>query len=206
VLPDFTDANLFSSDRFAGLDRVESGPRMSYGMRGQAHVEDKFLDGVLGQQYRVNNDPNFPITSDLNSHLSDYVGKVGLTYHPYSLGYRFRLDKDNWFANRTEVDAGYNLYPLNVTASYLSLKKDPVLSSREVLTGTGSLNLTENWSLLLSSSRDMRLDQTVTASGGLSYKNECVNLTTMVGKDYTSLLDIKPSLTFWFRVSLKNLD
>ncbi len=35
-LPDFTDANLFSSDRFAGLDRVETGPRMSYGIRGQA--------------------------------------------------------------------------------------------------------------------------------------------------------------------------
>ena len=206
LLPDFTDANLFSSDRFAGLDRVESGPRTSYGVRAQAQVEDKFIDGVLGQQYRATNDPNFPITSDLNSHFSDYVGKLGMTFQPYSLAYRFRLDKDDYKANRTEVDAGYNQYPINLSASYLSLKNDPVLASREVVTGNGSLNLTQEWSLVGSTSRDLRQDQTVTASGGLSYKNECVTITTMVGKDYTSLLDIKPSLTFWFNVSLKNLD
>ena len=206
VFPDFTDANLFSSDRFAGLDRVESGPRMSYGVRGQAQMDDKFVDGVLGQQYRVNNDPNFPITNDLNSHLSDYVGKIGLSYQPYSLGYRFRLDKDDLSANRSEIDAGFNEYPVNMSLSYLSLKSDPVLSSREVITASGSFNLTPDWSVVANTSRDLRLDQTVTANTGLVYKNECVNITTMIGKDYTSLLDIKPSLTFWFRVSLKNLD
>ena len=206
ALPDFSDANLFSPDRFAGLDRVESGPRTSYGMRSQMQIDDKFVDGILGQQYRVTNDPNFPITNDLNSHFSDYVGKVGLAYQPYSLAYRFRLDKNDLAANRTEVDAGFNQYPVNISSSYLSIKNDPVLSSREVVTGNGAFNLTQDWSVVASTSRDLRLDQTVTANAGLSYKNECVTLTTMVGKDYTTLLDIKPSLNFWFRVSLKNLE
>jgi len=207
LLPDFTDANLFSSNRFAGLDRIENGPRMSYGLRGQAQVySDKYIDWLLGQQYRVINDPNFPISNNLTSHFSDYVGKVGLTYHPLSLAYRFRVDKNNIEPHRSEIDAGYNEYPFALNASYLSLTNDPVLANREVVTGTGSVNLTREWSVNLSGSRDILLDQTVTTYTGLTYKNECVNVTTMVGKDYTNVLDIEPSLTFWLRVSLKNLD
>jgi LPS-assembly protein len=207
LLPDFTDSNLFSSDRFAGYDRVENGGRVSYGMRAQAQVfNDKFIDGLLGQQYRVVNDPNFPISNDPTSHFSDYVGKVGVTYDPINLAYRFRLDKDNLTANRSEIDLGYNRYPFTLNTSYLSLKDDPVLSNREVITGSGAINLTREWSLTGNGSRDLQLGKPVTTYGGVAYKNECVNVTSMLGKDYTHLLDIKPSLTFWFRVTLKNLD
>jgi len=206
-LPEFTDANLFSSDRYAGLDRVENGPRMSYGVRGQAQVESQeFVDWLVGQEYRLNNDPNFPIANDLNSHWSDYVGKVGLIYQSYNFGYRFRLDNSDFTPNRSEWDAGYNHNPFTINMAYLSLHNDPVLATREVINGNGSISLTDEWSLTASGSRDLHNDQTVTAYSGLVYKNECVTLTTVVGKDYISLLDIKPSLSFWFRISLKNLE
>ena len=42
AVPEFTDTNLFSEDRFAGYDRVETGPRVNYGLRGQW-----FFDTVL---------------------------------------------------------------------------------------------------------------------------------------------------------------
>ena len=207
LLPEFTDANLFSTDRFAGMDRIENGPRMSYGVRGQAQIESThYVDFLVGQEYRLNNDPTFPTSNDVNSHFSDYVGKLGLTYQPFNLGYRFRLDGNNFSANRSEWDAGYNHYPFAVNASYLSLRDDPVLATREVVNGNASINLNEQWSLTASGSRDLHLDQTVTAYSGLVYKNECLTLTTVVGKDYISLLDIKPSVSFWFRVSLKNLE
>ncbi len=96
LVPEFTDTNLFSDDRFAGLDRIETGPRLSYGLRGQAQVfSDKYIDWLVGQHYRVDSDPNFPIATNPDSHFSDYVGKVGVTYQPVTLAYRFRLDKDN---------------------------------------------------------------------------------------------------------------
>ncbi len=207
LLPDFTDANLFSSQRFAGFDRVENGPRLSYGLRGEAELmSDKYIDFLVGQQYRIINDPNFPIANDLTSDFSDYVGRVGLTYAPFSIAYRFRVDKDNLSPNRSEIELGYNRKPFTLTTSYLNLKNDPVLSDREVITGIGTANINENWGLIANGSRDILQRQTINTSGGVIYKNECVNITTMVGKDYTNLLDIKPSLSFWFRVSLKNLD
>jgi len=146
------------------------------------------------------------VSNNISSHFSDYVGKLGLTYEPFNFGYRFRLDNDNFSASRSEWDAGYNRYPFAVNASYLSLRDDPVLSTREVINANTSINLDENWSLTASGSRDLYLDQTVTAYSGIVYKNECLTLTTVVGKDYINLLDIKPSLAFWFRVSLKNLE
>lgn len=207
LLPDFNDTNLFSSQRFAGYDRVENGPRMSYGLRGQAQIlNDKYVDALIGQQYRVINDPNFPISNDLTSDFSDYVGRVGLTYSPISLAYRFRLDKDTLSPSRSEIELGYNRKPFTLTTSYLHLKNDPILSDRQVVTSIGTVNLNENWGLIANGSRDIEQNQTINTSGGVIYKNECVNITTMVGKDYTNLLDIKPSLSFWFRVSLKNLD
>jgi len=207
LLPDFTDANLFSNNRFAGLDRIENGPRVSYGMRGHAQIlSENYVDVLLGQQYRVNNDPTFPISNDLSSHRSDYVGKVDFTTDPFSFGYRFRLDKDDFSSSRSEWGAGYSRDPLALNISYLSLNNDPILSTREVINGNASLSLTDEWSLTASGSHDIRLDETVAVYSGIVYKNECINVTTVVGKDYVSLLDIEPSLTFWFRVSLKNLD
>lgn len=207
LLPDFNDSNLFSSNRFSGYDRVENGPRLSYGMRSQLQVNsDKYVDMLLGQQYRVINDPNFPISNDLTSNFSDYVGKVDVTYSPVTLGYRFRLDRTDLTPSRSEIGVGYYRSPLSFNMAYLYLNHDPILSNREVVTTSGALDLTDNWSVTAGGSRDIKQKQTVNTNAGLVYKNECVTLTTVVGKDYTSLLDIKPSLSFWFRVSLKNLD
>lgn len=207
LLPDFTDANLFSDNRFAGLDRIENGPRVSYGVRGQAQFySDKYIDWLFGQQYRVVDDPNFPISNDLTSHLSDYVGKVGLTYRPFNFAYRFRADRQDLASRRNEFDIGFNEYPFGVNTSYLLLRNDPVLADREVVTGNASINLTREWSVVMSGSRDLLLDQTVNTYTGLSYKNECINVTTMVAKDYTNVLDIEPSLTVWLKVSFKNLE
>ena len=207
LLPDFNETNLFSSERFPGYDRVENGPRFSYGVRGSANIlGDKYIDALIGQQYRVINDPNFPIANDLTSDFSDYVGRVGLTVAPFNIAYRFRVDRDSLTPNRSEIELGYNKNPFTLSTSYLKLRNDPILGEREVINGVGTVNLTENWGLIANGSRDIELGQTINTSGGVIYKNECVNITTMVGKDYTNLLDIKPSLSFWFRVSLKNLD
>ncbi len=207
LVPEFTDTNLFAHDRYAGLDRIENGPRTSYGLRGQVQMDyAKYLDWLFGQHYRFNNEADFPFANDLHSHFSDYVGKVGLSYDPFMIAYRFRLNRDTLAANRSEVDTSFNFYPVSLLASYLSLKNDPVLATKEVITGSGSLHLTRQWSWMLSGSHDLERKQTDAIYTGLTFKNECVNVITMVGRDYTNLLDVEPSTTVWFRVSLRNLD
>jgi LPS-assembly protein len=207
LVPEFNDSNLFSPNRFAGFDRVENGEGMSYGLHGQAQIySDKYIDWLLGQHYRIAGDTQFPFANDLNNRFSDYVGKVSATYMPFTLAYRFRFDHETLAATRSEIDAGFNEYPFSFTTSYLSLRNDPVLASKETVSGSGVLNLDKEWSWNVTGSRDLLQQQTDTFSTGLAFKNECVNLTAMVGKNYTFLEDIKPALTFWFTLSLKNLE
>jgi LPS-assembly protein len=207
LVPEFNDTNLFSDNRFAGLDRVEGGPRVSYGLRGQAQVMDnKYLDWVFGQEYRVDNDPNFPISTDTTSHLSDYVGRVGVNYAPVALAYRFSLDKDNFSPVRNEVDTSYTLYPINIAVSYLELKHDPVLANRQQITASSTVNLTKEWLWIANANRDLLVDQFVTLGTGLAYQNECTIIAGVVNREYFEVEDIKPSTTFQLRVFLKNLE
>lgn len=207
AVPEFTDTNLFDPNRFAGYDRVESGPRVSYGLRGQMQfLQDKYIDWLFGQSYRVENDRNFPFTNDLVSYFSDYVGKLGLTYYPISIAYRFRLDRRDWVPQRQEVDASYALSPFNFSLSYLSLKNDPVLANREVISAASSVNLTKQWSWTVNGTQDLELNQMTGAATGLTFTNECTSVTGIMMREFTRDRDIEPSTMFLIRLSLKNLE
>lgn len=206
-LPEFNASNLFAPNRFAGYDRVEGGPQLSYGLRGQAQLySNKYIDWLVGQHYQQRNNANFPFSNDLNSHASDYVGKFGINYDAFSLAYRTRLDKDTLSPKRNEVDAGFNYYPVGLNVSYLALRNDPSLQSKEELVGTGTLNLNRQWQFSLSGRRDLQLGQITGIATGLEFKNECVDIINTLGKEYTQDRDIKPATTYLFRISLKNLD
>lgn len=207
VAPEFTDTNLLDPNRYAGYDRIENGPRASYGLRGQAEVgEDKYFDWLVGQNYRLNNNGTFPYTNDIDSYFSDYVGKVGFTYDPFSLAYRLRLDKNNFSPKRQEVDASVAYDPVVFSVSYLSLNNDPSLDDKEVISGSAGVKINKNWRLTLSGSEDLELEQLTGANTGLIYTNECMSVGTYFGRTFTNDRDIKPSTTILFKISLKNLE
>jgi LPS-assembly protein len=207
LFPELTDSNIFSPNRYAGLDRVETGLRTSYGLRAFAQVmEDKYIDMLIGQSWRENDDRTFPYAQDLTSQTSDYVGKIGVTSYPFSLSYRFRLDSDNFSSRRSEVNASVNYYPVSLSTAYLSIQDDPILQTKEVVSASSSINLTRNWSWLTNSAFDVLDDELSAAYTGVAYADECTNLTFMAGKDYTNLQDIQPATTFWVQISLRNLE
>lgn len=207
LVPEFTESNLFSDNRYPGFDRVETGPRASYGLRGQAQIfSTKFVDWLVGQHYRLNNDRTFPYSNDLQSHFSDYVGKVGVTYDVLSLAYRFRLDKDTFAPKRSEIDSSIRYGRVGFDAAYLSLKDDPVLATKQVLNASSSLYLTGEWTLSGGLQRDLELDFTNYTFTELVFANECTNIAMQVGRTYTRDRDIEPSTNILFRISFKNLE
>jgi len=206
-VPEFTDTNLFSTNRFAGYDRVENGARVSYGVRGQAQLYSQdYIDWLVGQNYRSDSDNNFPFSNDPDSHASDYVGKLGYSSDPFTLAYRFRLDKQNFNTNRNEVIGGLNYSPIAFSVSYLSLDNDPVLATKRVVSGTAALALTENWSLTTSGARDLDTNETTSLYTGATFKNECINVSAVLGRDYTQDRDVESSTNFLIKLSLKNLN
>ena len=95
---EFDDANLFSANRFPGLDRVEGGLRINYGLRMATYGRGGgWSELLLGQTWRAREDDTFDQGTGLAEHFSDYVGR--LTVAParwLDLSLRFRVNDDNF--------------------------------------------------------------------------------------------------------------
>ncbi len=120
---EFDDANVFSSNRFTGFDRIEVGPRVNYGMRFGAYGTSGMRTTVLlGQTARVKEDDALTRESGLDRHFSDYVGRFYFSPGPYlDLGYRFRLDGEDLSARRSELDIVGGPDFLRLSLSYLQV-------------------------------------------------------------------------------------
>jgi len=205
-VPEFTDTNLFSDNRFAGYDRIEHGPRVSYGLRGLVNHQKTYVDWLVGQHYRQTEDRNFPFSNDITDHLSDYVGKIGVQYQPFYLAYRFRLDKEQLSPRRQEVDLNYTSKRFTMMASYLSLQNDPVFASKKEVAGLATVALSKNWDVGASARRDLQIHELTNVGGQITFKNECVNIATVINREYTRDRELKPNTSYLVRVSLKNLN
>jgi len=206
-LVELTDTNLFSVNRMPGLDTVDSGSRMAYGVRTHYFLDQKTaIDGLFGQDYNVDSDTPFPNSTRPGENFSDYIGRVGISHAPYSLAYRYAIDNNTLSTNRDEFSVGYGDaagYVLN--ASYRSLDKNRYLSNSKEGQVYGVLPFSDEWSMYGSTQRDLERNIPVNSRGGLIYKNECFNMVVDALRTYSSDRDIAPTTQFTLRVGFKNL-
>lgn len=208
---ELTDINLFEPQRFPGLDRVEGGPRVAYGLRlGVFGAGGGRTTALVGQSYRAHDDDTFEVGSGLESDFSDFVGRVELAPGAnVDVAYRFRLDKDNLEFRRNEVEATFGPRELQLTLTYLSLAdktsgvEDP--ERREEINLAGRVEFLRYWTLTADARRDLTGDGFVTAGGGLVYEDECIALGVRVRRRFTSDRDAPEDTSVLFVVKLRNL-
>ncbi|MGY9001410.1 MAG: LPS assembly protein LptD, partial [Rhodospirillales bacterium] len=159
----FNTANLFSNNRFTGLDRVESGPRINYGLRwgvfGKSSGKTRM---TIGQSYRLKRDDTFSVNSGLEDNLSDVVAQLDMSPGKnLSLVYRTRLSKKNLEPRETEVRTtlGNKSLNLGATYSFLDQSSNTQFFDREELTLGLSSQLTRNWKATFASRRDLKADE-----------------------------------------------
>lgn len=206
---EFSDANLFSADPYPGLDLVESGTRVSYGIRGQWGLDaGSYVSFLFGQNYHTDSDSQFPYSSDLTQSYSDYVGRIAWDVNrALQLAYRFRLDQEDLELMRNEVESRLALDPLTLRLNYVQLTEDPYVASNEEVRGATSLALTDKWSWLTDARRDLSDDGGMIRAGtGIVFQNECLTLHTSVNRQYIRDRDIEPSTTYKVEVFMKNLN
>ncbi|MCZ6720461.1 MAG: LPS assembly protein LptD, partial [Proteobacteria bacterium] len=211
---EFNDTNLFSSNRFTGLDRIEGGPRANYGIRWSLIGPDLgSVSALFGQSYRVKEDDTFRSGSGLEEKLSDFVGRVD--FRPWDfldVSYRFRLDRDDLSPRRNEVTAqvGPEFLRLRLDYVFLDAKEaravESAFDAREEINGHATLKLTDEWKITGSYRRDLTPDGgTINGGVGLQYENECVILTVRANRSFTRDRDIEPETNVLFRIQLKHL-
>ncbi|PIR31634.1 MAG: hypothetical protein COV36_07685 [Alphaproteobacteria bacterium CG11_big_fil_rev_8_21_14_0_20_44_7] len=205
---EFSDLNLFSNNRFRGLDQVESGTRAYYGLRGGYYEDEVDISYTFGQNYRFKEPQNLPRNTGFEDNASDFVGRVGVNlYNTLDLSYRFRLDKDNLAARRNEVDATLDYSPVMLNLNYLSLDYDLLdpTDNREEITGNAQVKLDDEWSVLFSGRRNLNDKQNIDAATGIRYEGECVDITASVRREFISDRDFEAGTSFDLKIGLKNL-
>ncbi len=207
---EFDDTNLFSSNRFTGIDRVEGGPRLNYGLSWSVYGSKGGQTTVLvGQSYKPRVDDTFAKGSGLEDHFSDIVGKVliaptGL----FNFLYRTRLDKENMEARRNEVkfSAGPPALTINTSYVYFDRQEDSLFERREEISMSLNSRFNRYWRGGFRGTRDLSGGGEMRSMGiDLVYEDECLVFTTVATRTFFEDRDIEPAISVLFRVEFKTL-
>jgi len=208
---EFDDASLFVLDRFPGYDRVDSGQRVDYALRGGIYGDrggsTRFL---IGESFRLQRNGPFAAGSGLNTQRSDVVGRISVSPQPYlDLIYRFRLDSKSLASRRQEIDATGGPQSLRLKLGYIDIAQDPLvpdLQKRRQITGQVIAALTPYWSVAVFGTRDIGSTRSTLDSGiAATYRDECITLSAALTHVGTRDRDVRPGTTILFSVIFKNL-
>ncbi|QJE74790.1 LPS-assembly protein LptD [Aerophototrophica crusticola] len=210
---EFDHSNLFLPSRFPGVDRLEGGQRVTYGVKaGLFGFGGGSSSLFLGQSYRLQEETDFPQGSGLEKKWSDVVGRLQLTPSPWlDLSYSFRLDSDTLAQRRHEAYVSAGPAEFRVNASYLyldrlTLERGTASQNREELTVGVNSSFSRYWSAGVSHRRDLAENGGPIATGlVLTYQDECLTFQLVGERDFTQRSGIDSGDRVFFRLVFKNL-
>jgi LPS-assembly protein len=204
------DTNIFALNRFNGLDRVDQGTRVVYGINSAFYGNRGGKTEIfLGNSYRFTNRHQFPSDSGLDERFSDLVGRIDIQPSRFlHVLYRFRLGTQRFRRKRHEVTASAGPEWLRAGIGYFYFRgneNNAEFGEREEIYGNVVARLTKNWAVLASSRYDLDADSALSWSVGTRYQNECCHIDFSFTRSFTSDRDIKASNRFFLRIVLKHL-
>jgi LPS-assembly protein len=217
LVTEFTDATLFSTNRFQGNDRLEGGPRASLGLHGRwTFPEGGVVDGLVGQSFRTEKDLAFNQYSGLQGTRSDYVARASYTPSPnFDLTTRGRFDARTFNVNFADVTATAGNDLLSVNAGYLYSNTNQFIfydnpPANFVNAPRDEVSLGANtkygvWKFSASARRDLRLSRFVSIDAGATYEDECFIFDVRYYRRYVSILSDGGDSGLLFTVTLKTV-
>lgn len=220
---DLEDSNLFALNRFAGYDRFEDLPRVTYGADYALDLPGIAIAANIGQSYRLSDRASIlPDGTGLSDRFSDIVGRATLRIGDLvSLTHRFRLDKDGFAVRRNEIDATVGTRDTYAQLGYLRLNRNigPVLEDlrdREEARVAGRIAFARFWSVWGSAIVDLtnrEEDPLSVADGfdpirhrlGVAYEDDCLRLGLTWRRDYQDTGDARRGNSYLLTLSFKNL-
>jgi len=209
---EFDETNLFSTNKFPGGDRVETGPRMNVGLRYAAYFEDGLVEAIVGESFRLHEDDAFTQESGLRDQSSDYVGRVTLQPTNYfRLINRFRLSHDDGSFERNEIYAeAFDVDMYSLKAGYLKLAPDPSdpfdPDGREEISLDGRIRAAQYWWIDAAGRRNLEDDKMIESRFGIAYEDECAVFGIDIRRRFTRDRDIEPATSLLFTFRLKGLN
>lgn len=198
-------ANIFQPSRFAGLDRVETGPRLVYGLDNHwGTAEQTRWQLFLGQSLRKYDDNNLPQSGGAATPISDFVGFAQASPNDWiSFNSRFRLDNATFDIRR--LDNGLQLGTYGDENPWLRMSYSFLDNDTENLNTEGNLPLNDRLRFTMLSRNDLRNNNTLQAEAGLVYRRDCYEIGFKVRRRGYVNGDIQPSTDYLLNIQLLTL-
>ena len=208
---EFDDSNLFKTNRYTGIDKIDGGQRVDFGFNWGIYGQDGgYSQMFIGQSYRLRDDATYAAYSGHEDKISDIVGRVKVSPSSFlDVLYRYRLDKNNMELNRSETELSVGPKSTRFSLSHLFIEgsaTDSEYGTREEIYGKLTNQVTKNWYSEVDGRYRMNDPEgSVSYGGELGYQDECTKLYFDFRRNFSEDRDIKPSDTFTIRLELKNL-
>ena len=205
---EFDDTNLFTVNKFSGLDLWEGGGRARYGARALLVGEEAELSILFGQEYRLQSQDSFAELTGLRDHVSDYVGSSQLQWQGLHIEQRFRLDRENYYLRLHDVGVSGDLsakFGLHARYAYLSEDISTTGRSESEVYLRATYRLRRHWNLYAYLRRDLSKHKLLYNGMGVSYADECFLARLEFRNDFRRDRDVEPESAVFFRVALVGL-
>ncbi|MEB8389191.1 LPS assembly protein LptD [Rhodobacteraceae bacterium KMM 6894] len=210
---EFDEGNLLSLSRFASSDRRERGASAAYGLTwsrvAPAGLNTAFTVGQVVRD-RTQREPNgglsFSDSSGLQGTFSDllFAGQVA-TQNGLSVSARGLFDSA-LDTTKAAVRAGWYNASTNIGATYIWLGADTFENRPSTISEwafDGSYRLSRHWTGSAEWRYDIASDNSVKAGIGLTYTNECVDISLSASRRFTSSTILEPSTDLSLTVGLR---
>ena len=214
---EFTDQNLFSLNKYPGIDRLEGGLRANVGLHLNWTVGTAAVDALVGQSYREHRDDSFPVGSGLERRASDIVTRTTVTPAPWlDLTGRTRVDNRNGNIRFADAIGSTGTPLLRLNAGYIYSAVNPYFyydtqavpasyfqHRNEVTAGINSQF--GQYRLGATARRDVNTNKMVSAGLRATYEDECFIFDANFIRRYTSLNGDNGASTFLLQITLKTV-
>ena len=209
-----TDANIFDLDRYSGYDRNDTGSRISYGLNWSFYNKNWGRSAfLLAQTYEFDKKDNIFNQPGEENNFSDYVGRIYARPNDnFSLNYRFRLDKDDYDINYSELSSTIGNDVLNLSTSYIffpETDENALIDNyrRQEIYASINTKLTRNWSASVFARQDIENKEIISKGGSIMYEDECAKFTFSAEREYSDDPEEEDNnaLEFYFTFFLKTL-
>ncbi len=211
-LPELDANNLFSLNRFPGIDRYETGLRANLGVSYTRQDPAGWSLGLtFGRVIRAEADPEFAEGTGLAGRYSDWVGAVSFDVAPGLTLVNRALFDDHLGFRRNEFAMAWDSVRSGVRASYVYLAQDdsnPILGPQpetNELSLDARYRVHPNWEVRGLWRYDLASDSNLRAGAGITYGNECAEFDLSVSRRYTSSDNLPPSTSIGFNLRLAGI-